>query len=32
MPEINYLVQSTADNDSGREEIIFERLERLAKP
>ncbi|AQT61979.1 hypothetical protein [Cellvibrio sp. PSBB023] len=31
MPEINYLVQSTADNDSGREDIIFERLERLAK-
>ncbi|UUA71793.1 hypothetical protein [Cellvibrio sp. QJXJ] len=31
MPEINYLVQSTADNDSGREEIIFERLELLAK-
>lgn len=30
MPDINYLVQSTADNDSGREEIIFERLENLA--
>lgn len=30
MPEINYLVQSTADNDLGREEIIFERLENLA--
>lgn len=30
MPEINYLVQSTADSDSGREEIIFERLENLA--
>jgi hypothetical protein len=31
MPEINYLVQSTADNDRGREDIIFERLEQLAK-
>lgn len=31
MPDINYLVQSTADNDSGREEIIFERLERLSE-
>jgi predicted nucleotidyltransferase len=31
MPDINYLVQSTADNDRGREDIIFERLEQLAK-
>ena len=31
MPYINHLVQSTADNDSGREDIIFERLEQLAK-
>jgi len=31
MPDINYLVQSTADNDSGREDIIFQRLEQLAK-
>lgn len=31
MPDINYLVQSTADNDSGREEIIFERLEQLSE-
>ncbi len=30
-PEINYLVQSTADNDSGRVDIIFERLELLAR-
>jgi len=31
MPDINYLVQSTAHNDSGREDIIFQRLEQLAK-
>src|SRR5690606_26991766 len=31
MPDIDYLVQSTADNDSGRTDIIFERLELLAR-